>query len=429
VIIGPCTVITGGAEPQVHGDAAIRVLGAHIANIGAAGDLARAWPDETLWPARGRVVMPGLVNTHAHLARHLARGLGLRSPAEWRAYDRALSLEDVGLAVSAALLEGLRHGVTTIVDFHRSGACLDLSLSEVMGAAERIGVRVATCYGAAEDDTALERRAAIDESRGFARQLARRREPAGVPAAGGSGSGSGSGSGPGPGSGSGRLRGMLGVQATSLHGVETLLAEALEAAGDDHAVHVDLALDLTPAERWGRPGVLPAEALPALWAHAERAPRDLLAAVRDRGDALSASGLSATAALLREGDLAWGSDDGVNAPPLLDGAGLPRLAEAHYRRLFVHGARWAAPHFGVELGALAPGAPADLVLLDHRPATELSNRTLYQHLATGLLRSRVSGVMVAGQVVLDNGVLVTADEREIAARARECAARLWKRLG
>jgi len=403
VIVGPCTVITGGSEPQVHENAAIRIVGSHIANIGAAGDLARAWPEETLWPARDRVVMPGLVNTHAHLARHLARGLGLRTAGEWRAYDRALSLEDVCRAALAALLEGLRHGVTTVVDFHRSGACLDLSLSEVMGAADRIGVRVATCYGAAEEDTALERRAAIEESVAFARELARRAR--------------------------GRLRGMLGVQATSLHGIETLLAEALEAAGDDHAVHVDLALDVTPAERWNKPSVLPAEALPALWAHVERAPRDLLAAVRDRGDALSASGVNATAALLREGDLAWGSDDGANAPPLPEGAAQPRMAEAHYRRLFVHGARWAADHFGEELGVLAPGAPADLILLDYRPATELSNRTLYQHLATGLLRSGVSGAMVAGQVIMDNGVLVNVDERQIAAHARECANRLWKRLG
>jgi cytosine/adenosine deaminase-related metal-dependent hydrolase len=437
VIVGPCTVITGGAEPQVHEDAAVRVLGAHIANIGSAGDLARAFPDETLWPARDRVIVPGLVNTHAHLARQLARGLGLRTPAEWHAYDRGLSLEDVRCAVSAALLEGLRHGVTTVVDFHRSGACLDLSLSEVMGAAERIGVRVATCYGAAESDTPLERRAAIDESLGFARELSRRAVPAGAAPGARAAWRARAGAAAAvldppvasPGCGSGRLRGMLGVQATSLRGIETLLAEALEAAGDRHAVHVDLALDLTPAQRWGRPDVLPAEARPALWAHVERAPRDLLAAVRDRGDALSASGVNATAALLRETDLAWGSDDGPNAPPLLEGTPPPRTAEAHYRRLFVHGARWAAAHFGEELGVLAPGAPADLVMLDYRPATELSGRTLLQHLATGLLRASVSGVMVAGQVVLDNGVLVTADEREIAARARECATRLWRRLG
>ncbi|HXS83670.1 MAG TPA: amidohydrolase family protein [Methylomirabilota bacterium] len=402
MIIAPCTVVTGGPEPKVYEDAGIRIAGSHIAQIAGAGDLARAYPDDTWWPARDRVVMPGFVNTHAHLARHLARGLGLRTPADWRAYDRALSVDDVTHAVTAALVEGLRHGVTTVVDFHRSGACLDLSLSEVMGAADKVGVRVATCYGAAEDDTPLERRAAIDESVGFAKELSRSRR--------------------------GRLRGMLGVQATTLHGIETLLAEAMEAAGGRYALHVDLALDLTPAATWTRADLLPAGAMPALWAHAERAPRGLLGAVRDRGDSLSASGASAAAALMRETDLAWGSDDGANSPPLLDGVPAPRMAEAHYRRLFVHGARWAADHFGEELGVLAPGAPADLIMLDYRPATEFSNRTFLQHLSTGLLRSSVSGVMVAGHVVVDNGMLVTVDEREVAVRARECAARLWKRI-
>jgi hypothetical protein len=36
--------------------------------------------------------------------------------------------------------------------------------------------------------------------------------------------------------------------------------------------------------------------------------------------------------------------------------------------------------------------------------------------------------MVAGEPVVDNGVLITADEREVASRARECAARVWARI-
>lgn len=402
MIVGPCTVVTGGPEPLVYDNAAVRVVGSHIANISTLGDLAAAYPDETLWPARGRVLMPGFVNTHAHLARHLSRGLGLRTSAEWQRYDRALSAEDVAWAVQAALVEGVRHGVTTVVDFHRSGACLDLSLTEVITAAEKVGVRVATCYGAAEDDTPLERRAAIDECVGFARDLER--------------------------TGRGRLRGMLGVQATTLQGIETLLAEAMESAGG-LAVHVDLALDLTPAERWGGKQSLPATRLPALWAHAECAPRGLVGAVRDRGDALCATGTGSVAALVRETEIAWGSDDGANAPPVPDGAYQPSMADAHYRRLFVNGARWASDHFGEELGQIKPGAPADFILLDYHAATEFSSRTLNAHLWSGLLRAPVAGVVVAGNVVMDNGVLVSVDERRVFARAQECAARVWKRVG
>ena len=78
---------------------------------------------------------------------------------------------------------------------------------------------------------------------------------------------------------------------------------------------------------------------------------------------------------------------------------------------------------------MRPGAPADFILVDYRPATELSPRTLGAHLWHGLLRAPVSGVMVAGSVVMDNGVMVSVDEREVAVRARECARRVWERLG
>ena len=151
--------------------------------------------------------------------------------------------------------------------------------------------------------------------------------------------------------------------------------------------------------------------------------------MRDRGDSLCATGCGAATALARETDVAWGSDDGANAPPVPDGTLVPGMADAHYRRLFLAGARWASDHFGEELGRIHPGAPADLILMDYQPATELSTRTLAAHLWSGLLRSPVSGVMVAGSVVMDNGVFVNLDESRVAARARECATRVWERLG
>jgi cytosine/adenosine deaminase-related metal-dependent hydrolase len=406
VIIGPCTVVTGGETPAVLEEAAVRVVGAHVAQVGPAGSLAAAHPDETLWPARGRVLMPGLVNTHAHLARHLARGLGVSSAAGWARYDASLSPDDVYWAATAALVEGVRHGVTTVCDFHRSPACMDRALPEIVAAGARVGVRLATCYGASEDDAPDLRRAALAESAAFGRDLARRR--------------------------TGRLRGMVGARAATLAGLDRLMHDAFTAAGDDHAVHVDLALDTTPAERWSG-AVWPPGASPALWAHVERAPRGLLGVLQERGDGLSATGAAAVVGVARESDLAWGSDAGVHAPPVPDPAhgppADPRNLAAHYRRLMVHGPRWAAALFGPALGTIAPGAPADLLLVDYRPATEFSSATLLEHLWAGMLRAPVAGVMVSGEIVMDNGQMVSVDEREVAARARECAARVWTRIG
>jgi hypothetical protein len=37
--------------------------------------------------------------------------------------------------------------------------------------------------------------------------------------------------------------------------------------------------------------------------------------------------------------------------------------------------------------------------------------------------------MVSGEIVMDGGQMLTVDEREVATRARECAERVWERLG
>ena len=279
MIVGPCLVVTGGDEPRVIENGAVRVVGAHIAQMGEAGTLASSYPDETVWPARGRVLLPGLVNTHAHLARHLARGLDLATRGDWDRYDRALTPDAVHASVMAALAEGVRHGVTTVCDFHRSGGCLDLSLVEVAGAALEVGVRLATCYGATDDDPEDERRASLEESLGLAADLKRRRE--------------------------GRLRGTVGVRAHALSTIERLLEESLAAAGG-LAVHVDLDLDVTVAERWN--GTLPRGHTPSLWAHAERAPRRLAGLAAERGDSLATTG-AASLTVMREA--AWGSDAGA----------------------------------------------------------------------------------------------------------------------
>ena len=406
MIIAPCTVVTGGPEPRVIEDAGVRVIGAHIAQIASAGTIARAYSDETLWPARGRVLLPGFVNTHAHLARHLARGLGIRTLGGWARYEQVLAPEDVRWAAMAALVEGVRHGVTTVCDLHRSSACLDLSLSEIVGAAGKVGVRVATGYAASELDGPRDRRLALEECLTFAGEVRRRRD--------------------------GRVRAMVGVEATSLAGIESLASDAFSAAGKQLPVHVDLALDLTPAEKWASRGPWKDGAPPALWAHVETAPRGLLAAAQERGDALSAVGAGSVAALVRDAEVAWGSDASVNAPPLPDGVsglGFGARSELHYRRLFVNGPRWAAHSFGDHLGEIAPGAPADLTLVDYRPSTEFSSSTLLEHLWSGLLRAPVSGVMISGNVIMDNGVVVTIDEREVAERAKEAAKRVWGKLG
>ena len=50
MLIGPCTVVTGGTKPDVIEDSAVRVCGAHIAAIGPLPVLGTAYPDRRSGP-------------------------------------------------------------------------------------------------------------------------------------------------------------------------------------------------------------------------------------------------------------------------------------------------------------------------------------------------------------------------------------------
>ena len=393
VIVGPAFVVTGGRDPQVLEDGGVRISGAHVAQVGRIATLAASHPEETLWPARGRVLVPGLVNAHVHLARHLARGLMADGAIDWTRYDRALSPEDVYWSALASMVEGVKHGITTFCDVHRSDRCVELSLSEITRAATRLGVRVATGYAARESDTSAERAAARRESLSLAAELKRMRH--------------------------GRLRGLAAVHATSAAGLGMLMEETLESLDADTPLQVELGFDagspLAPIER-------PERGTPMVWAHAESAPPGLVEAALAHGDLLASSRADAGSE-----PFGWGSDTGLNAPPLPAGSGAD--GDAQYSRVWVHGAEWASRHFGAGLGLIEPGSPADLALIDYAPPTPLDGRTFHAHVTTGLARARVSGVMVAGEILMDHGQVITVDETEVAARARESARRVWAAMG
>jgi cytosine/adenosine deaminase-related metal-dependent hydrolase len=79
------------------------------------------------------------------------------------------------------------------------------------------------------------------------------------------------------------------------------------------------------------------------------------------------------------------------------------------------------------LGELAPGAYADLILVNYHPFTELSAGNLPWHILFGFEASAVTSTMVAGKWLMRDRKLLTLDEAAIAARARQLSAETWKR--
>jgi len=96
--------------------------------------------------------------------------------------------------------------------------------------------------------------------------------------------------------------------------------------------------------------------------------------------------------------------------------------------------RWArvvVPLCGLELvrvGALEPGAAADLVILDYPAATPVIGATLAEHLALGLSPAHVDAVMVDGLWRLWAHEVLSFDEAELRAKAQVAARKLWGRM-
>jgi 5-methylthioadenosine/S-adenosylhomocysteine deaminase len=89
----------------------------------------------------------------------------------------------------------------------------------------------------------------------------------------------------------------------------------------------------------------------------------------------------------------------------------------------------AAERFGEPLlGRLAPGAPADLVVVDAPPPTPISAENLFAHLVYGAAEAPVRHTIARGRVLLEDFRLTGIDLETVAARARERAPELWRRF-
>jgi len=79
------------------------------------------------------------------------------------------------------------------------------------------------------------------------------------------------------------------------------------------------------------------------------------------------------------------------------------------------------------IGQIIPGAFADLIFVDYHPYTPMTSGNLPWHIIFGFQQSMVTTTIAAGKVLMKDRELLTLNEAEIAARAREIAPRIWKR--
>jgi len=98
------------------------------------------------------------------------------------------------------------------------------------------------------------------------------------------------------------------------------------------------------------------------------------------------------------------------------------------RLAYENNAQIASLFWPKPLGALIPGAYADIVFLDYYPYTPLTAGNLPWQIIFGVDGSHVTTTIVGGQVLMRDRVLLMLDEERIAAQARELAPRVWRKF-
>jgi len=433
--------LVAGPDGAAPAPATVVVEDGRVAAVVPASEAVPPRPGDWDVAADGRLV-PGAVDAHTHLATGaLARLAGLPGHGphvheRWREALRAgieprTDADAVEALTAAGAAMALRAGVTCAFDLLRAApGQAEAALAAAARGVERVGLRAVVAYGASD-------RAGSGAGPGPGQALGRREVQASADFAAAR-------------AGHATVRGAVGIDGLDAAGEELLAA--LQGPAVERGLIASVGEDETDlSAAYFRGAMRPIDLLAA---HGLLGPSTVVAhgstTVREEGARLVASG--ATLATTPRAAAFWGTP----LPPLAElgaaGAALalgtdglfpdtacelvsvslfhrsqarsPRAAEALTGDvLWPGGPRLAGRFFGGTFGVLEPGAVADLVILDWRPAVPLP--ALPQgELALLWAGAAAAWAIVGGEVRLREGRLLGVDEAEVAARAREAAARL-----
>lgn len=142
------TVITMNARRDIIEDGTIVLDGDKILEVGRASKIEGKYKPEKIINAKGKVVMPGLINAHTHAIDILLRG-GLAHDRQL--YDwlfnvclpgyQAFTPQDAQIAATLYCMEALQSGITTIVDVSNPSSRFEALAESTINVYRNLGVR------------------------------------------------------------------------------------------------------------------------------------------------------------------------------------------------------------------------------------------------------------------------------------------------
>lgn len=430
-------VVTLGEKNQVIWNATLVTDGENIAGIGKADEMKQRFPNAEAVDCQGKIILPGFICTHHHFYSTMARGMSIPGdPAAnfveilerlWWKVDRALDDEAITLSAQMPLIDCIRNGTTTVIDHHASPAMREGSLDLIENAVRQAGIRASLCYEVSDRNVVG---GGVAENKRFIHKV---------------------------GKGDGQIAAMMGMHASftlSDQTIEECVGIAQDAGVGCHIHVAEDAADredalakykLPTVKRLQRLGVTGEKSIFVHCVHIDEDEMDILADTHTsvvhnpESNMNNAVGVTPLLKLLQKSVLVGLGTDGMGSDMLAQmrcAYLLHRLANHDPRVAFVeapqlllqNNAAIALRQFGVRLGELAVGLPADLAIIDYQPPTPLDESNFLGHLIFGLVDATVDTTVCKGKILMRDKQILSMDEARLAARSRELAPQMWKRL-
>ena len=434
-------VITRDKDNPFVQDGAVAFDGKVITAVGHSTELERLYPDADIIDARGRMVMPGFINTHMHYYSTFARGIDFKSkPALtfgevlaglWWKLDKMLTLDDVYFSAVGPMIDAVRMGVTSIIDHHASPSAVRGSLARIAEAASLIGIRSNLSYEISDRDGEKIARDGLAENIEFIRFCQTQKDD--------------------------MLKGLVGMHAQmtlSQKTLETVVEEA-EVIGAGYHIHAAEGIE-DVNDSLAKYGKRVIERLfdnrvlneRSLAVHCVQITEDEIALLAQSGVAVvnnpesnmsNAVGNSPVLKMLEAGVLVGLGTDGY-CVDMTESLRAVHAIQKHDQRN--PSVAWAEPHQMLfennrtifnrfiegEVGILKPGAYADIIIVGYLAPTPITETTVASHLLFGVSGRSVDTTIIDGRCVMKERELIGIDEGALMQKSREQAAKLWARI-
>lgn len=439
MLITNATLITWEpAANRVVADYAILIKDDRINELGPTNELRSRYPHDETMDARGQYVMPGNICAHTHFYGAYARGMAIPGTAPkdfpeilqrlWWPLDRSLDADSIRYSVLPCLVDAIRYGTTTLIDHHASPNAIDGSLDIIGEAVEQAGLRAVLCYEVTDRDGESKMKAGINENIRFIK----------------------------------KSKGPLLAGTFGLHAGLTLSDSSLDlcrqAAPDGVGFHIHTAehesdeydslskSGMRVIDRLQKHSILGPKTITAHGVHFDAREMQILADTgtwlshQPRSNMNNGVGVAQIESMLRAGIKVCLGNDGFSNAMWEEWKAAYLLHKAHHRdprrmggydvtQMAIYNNAGLANVFfpTATIGQLVPGAYADLIFVDYHPNTPLTAGNLPWHIIFGFQQSMVTTTIVAGKILMKDRELLTLDETEISAKAREIAPKVWDR--